>query len=112
VVQVAKFKARTGQVSVERKLMPACQHRVEETMVVDTLASPDEKAKNRINRSVKTLLELMLADHPSPCEKERRNKGDCELESLGRRFKVDPKRFGVSEKKPEKTKIDQSSLVI
>lgn len=112
VVQVAKFKARTGQVSVERKLMPACQHRVEETMVVDTLASPDDKARNRINRSVKTLLELMLADHPSPCEKERRNKGDCELESLGRRFKVDGKRFGVSEKKPEKTKVDLSSLVI
>lgn len=112
VVQIAKFKARTGQVSVERKLLPSCQHRVEETMVIDTMASPDEKARNRIKKSVNTLVELMLSDHPSPCEKERRNKGDCELESLGKRLKVEPKRFRPSEKSAVKSKIDQSSLVI
>src|SRR5437868_9344373 len=29
----------------------------------------------------KTLLELMMADHPSPCARQR-NSGDCELETL------------------------------
>lgn len=112
VVQIAKFKARTGQVSVERKLLPACQHRVEETMVIDTLGSPDEKAKKRIQKSVKTLVELLLADHPNPCEKERRNPGDCELESLGKRLKIGTNRFSPTEKTPAKSKLDQSSLVI
>ena len=29
-----------------RKLLPACQHRVEKTMIVDTVESPDEKARD------------------------------------------------------------------
>src|ERR1700731_205986 len=29
----------------------------------------------------KTLLELMMADHPSPCARQK-NSGDCELETL------------------------------
>ena len=70
VVQVSMFKKRTGKVEVGRKLMPACQHRVEKTMIVDTVASPDEKAKTRIRSAVKTLTELLMTDHPAPCTRK------------------------------------------
>jgi CRP-like cAMP-binding protein/Fe-S-cluster-containing dehydrogenase component len=86
VVQVSMFKKRTGKVEVGRKLVPACQHRVEKTMIVDTVASADEKAKTRIVSAVKTLTELLMTDHPSPCAKEKQNPGDCELEALARQF--------------------------
>ena len=86
VVQVSKFSKRTGQVEAGRKLLPACQHRVEKTMIVDTVESPDEKAKARLRSAVKILTELLMTDHPSPCVKERQNPGDCELEALARRF--------------------------
>jgi CRP-like cAMP-binding protein/Fe-S-cluster-containing dehydrogenase component len=111
VVQVAKFKARTGRVTVERKLLPACQHRVEETMIVDTMGSRDEKARIRITRSVRTLLEMLLADHPQPCEKERQNPGECELEALGRRFRIRENRFSPSQLPEQKLQVDLSSLV-
>ena len=86
VVQVSMFKKRTGKVEVGRKLLPACQHRVEKTMIVDTVASPDEKAKSRIRSAVKTLTELLMTDHPSPCAKEQAHAGDCELEALARQY--------------------------
>src|SRR5262249_31201091 len=86
VVQVSMFKKRTGKVEVGRKLVPACQHRVEKTMIVDTVASPDEKAKARLASAVKTLTELLMTDHPSPCAKEKQNPGDCELEALARQY--------------------------
>ena len=35
-------------------------------MIVDTIESPDAKAKARVERSVKTLIELLMTDHPSP----------------------------------------------
>ena len=59
----------------------ACQHRVK--TIVDTVASPDEKAKTRIRSAVKTLTELLMTDHPAPCvHKEKQNAGDCELKAL------------------------------
>lgn len=85
VVQIAKFKARTGRVDVERKLLPACQHRVEDTMIVDTIASPNAEAATRVRRAVSSLTDLLMAEHPSPCAKHRQS-GDCELESLAHRL--------------------------
>ena len=82
VVQVSKYSKRTGRVEAGRKLLPACQHRVEKTMIVDTVESPDSKAKARLHSAVKVLTELLMTDHPSPCVKERQNPGDCELEAL------------------------------
>src|SRR5262249_10858278 len=35
---------------------------------------------------VKTLTELLMTDHPSPCAKEKQNPGDCELEALARQY--------------------------
>jgi CRP-like cAMP-binding protein/Fe-S-cluster-containing dehydrogenase component len=108
VVQIAKFKARTGRVDVERKLLPACQHRVEDTMIVDTIESPNGEARDRVRRAVGTLVELLMADHPSLCDKEKQT-GDCELEALARRLQVPAPRV---ERRPADLPRDDSSLVI
>ncbi len=52
VVQIAKFKERTGRVDVERKLLPACQHRVEDTMIVrhDRIARPEGEGARPVGR--------------------------------------------------------------
>ena len=90
VVQLARFRRRTGKVEVDDKLLPACQHRVEDEMIVDTIASPDaERQAADRELAVKTLIELLMTDHPTPCVKEQQNPGDCELEALARRFGVD-----------------------
>src|SRR6059058_422439 len=40
----------------------------------------------------KTLLELLMADHPSPCTRQK-NSGDCELETLATAAGVKEPRF-------------------
>src|SRR5437763_1006369 len=62
VVQIV----RNGK--VERKLLPACQHRVEDKMEVHTMDSPDPKHGQRVRDAVKVLAEMLTADH-LPAEK-------------------------------------------
>ncbi len=109
VVQLARFRRRTGKVEVDDKLLPACQHRVEDEMIVNTIASPDPNARQRIESAVKTLVQLLMADHPSPCAKERQHPGDCELEALARRLDATAPRF---EHRAVELPKDDSSLVI
>ncbi len=56
----------------ERAYTAACVRECEPGMAVET-ASPGVLAARR------TLYELLLADHPSPCERQQQS-GDCELE--------------------------------
>jgi CRP-like cAMP-binding protein/Fe-S-cluster-containing dehydrogenase component len=105
VVEISKEKR--GKIQRERKLLPACQHRVEETMQVQTLGSPDPEAQERVRSAVALLTELLMADHPAPCSKELLS-GSCELEALARRFQVGKPRFPA---RAARTK-DDSSLVI
>ena len=78
-------------------------------MEIQTAASPnDPAAGERIRSAVKVLTELLMADHPSPCAKEKQT-GDCELEALARRFEVGPPRFP---RRAEARPRDDSSLVI
>jgi NAD-dependent dihydropyrimidine dehydrogenase PreA subunit len=109
VVQIARFRRRTGKIEVDDKLVPACQHRVEEGMIIDTIASKDREASARIERAVKTLLSLLMADHPTPCAKERQIAGDCELEALARRFQVPTSPF---DPRRQDLPLDNTSLVI
>ena len=60
-VEIAKVKR--GAMQRERKLLPACHHRVEETMEVQTIRSPDLAARKRVDSSVRTLVNLLAADH-------------------------------------------------
>jgi formate dehydrogenase major subunit len=58
------------------------------------------------------LLELLLAEHPIPCEGERTT-GDCELEALGRRYGVlDDRRLRTGEGPAKRLAKDLSSKVI
>jgi NAD-dependent dihydropyrimidine dehydrogenase PreA subunit len=109
VVQIARFRRRTGKNEVDDKLLPACQHRVEEGMIVDTIGSPDREARSRIEKAVKTLISLLMADHPTPCAKELQIKGDCELEALARKFGVEQSPF---DRRQNDLQTDNSSLAI
>ncbi|MCK6479644.1 MAG: formate dehydrogenase subunit alpha [Planctomycetaceae bacterium] len=64
-----------------QRVNPAsCVRGCEEGMEVRT-DTPD------LERRRKVLVELLLADHPSPCERQRAT-GDCDLEALGARYGV------------------------
>ena len=59
-----------------RVLAASCVRPVEPGMKVST-------DSEKIRSARKTLLELLMADHPSPCARQR-NSADCELETLAR----------------------------
>src|SRR5262249_38633120 len=59
-----------------RVLAASCVRACEPGMAVQT-------TDPRIDRSRRVLLQLLLADHPSPCARERTT-GDCELEAMAR----------------------------
>src|ERR1700722_14597122 len=58
----------------QRVYAPACARQIEPGMVVKT-STDSLKAVRR------TLLELLLTDHPSPCARQKQS-SDCELERL------------------------------
>ena len=62
----------------ERVLAASCHRECAEGMTVTT-------ASEKIDKHRRVLTELLLAEHPSPCEREQTT-GDCELESLGRQY--------------------------
>ena len=104
VVEISRIKR--GKPRTERKLLPACQHRVEKQMEVKTIATSE-----RVETAVKVVVELLVADHPSPCLKEQRDPGACELESLAARLGVARDRFQA--RRPARPRdLDQSSLLI
>src|SRR5437899_2110956 len=83
-----------------RVLAASCVRACEEDMQVET-------TNPQIERSRRVLLELLLADHPSPCVRERTT-GDCELEALARRYGLLSSRFEQGLARP----ADDSSPVI
>ncbi|HEY6306912.1 MAG TPA: cyclic nucleotide-binding domain-containing protein [Candidatus Angelobacter sp.] len=68
-----------------RAYQAACIRPVEPGMVVRTKTQEVEAAR-------KTLLELMMADHPVPCVRQQHT-GDCELETLARRYGAKETRY-------------------
>jgi ferredoxin len=111
VVQIARLKRSIGKIVVDDKLLPACQHRVEEGMIIDTIRSPKPEARDRIEKAVRSLISLLLSDHPTPCAKEKQRSGDCELEALARQFGVAKDQIAFPSRK-EDLPTDLSSLVI
>src|SRR5689334_20827384 len=65
----------------------ACIREAENNMVVRTRTDKVQAAR-------KTLVELLMADHPSPCAREQHSK-DCELEALARDHGVASARFST-----------------
>jgi CRP-like cAMP-binding protein/Fe-S-cluster-containing dehydrogenase component len=68
-----------------RVLTAACVRPVEPGLKVVTNS-------DRVIAGRKTLLELMMADHPSPCARQK-NSGDCELETLAAAAGVSEPRY-------------------
>ncbi len=65
-----------------RVLTASCVRPAENGMVVATRSE-------KVTAARRTLVELLMADHPSPCARQR-NSGDCELETLARADGVAP----------------------
>ncbi|MGL4392891.1 MAG: NADH-dependent [FeFe] hydrogenase, group A6 [Fusobacteriaceae bacterium] len=80
--QKAKANCRICSVEVSgfKNLVTSCSTKVAEGMEIKTNTQ-------KVKETVKTILELILADHPSDCLKCIRN-GNCELRKLAARFRV------------------------
>jgi CRP-like cAMP-binding protein/Fe-S-cluster-containing hydrogenase component 2 len=87
----------------EWRLAPACYRPVEAGMVVST-----HRTSGRVRSAVKVITELLMADHPTPCAKQKEH-GDCELEKYARELGVHTPRFAQS---AAHRKHDDSSVVI
>ena len=68
-----------------RVFTASCIRPVEAGMVVNT-------ASDKVQRARHTLLELLMSDHPSPCERQQQT-GDCELETLAKKANISKPRF-------------------
>lgn len=77
---VAVCRVCTVEVQGSRVLPAACIRQCEPNMIVRT-DSP------RIRNARKMVVELLMADHPAPCVKQRQS-GTCELENLAERYGV------------------------
>jgi CRP-like cAMP-binding protein/Fe-S-cluster-containing dehydrogenase component len=84
-----------------RVLAASCVRPAENGMVVQTQSE-------KVVQSRRTLVELLMADHPSPCARQR-NSGDCELETLAKAEGLGTPRFA---KRLSPRGQDSSSLAI
>jgi CRP-like cAMP-binding protein len=91
----------TVAVKNARVLAAACVRPVEAGMTVETGSDP-------VRRARRTVLELLLADHPSPCARQRATE-DCELEQLAARDGLGTPRFPSRESPRGR---DESSTII
>src|SRR6202790_1196281 len=84
-----------------RVLSASCVRPVEPGMKVETQSG-------KVLAARKTVLELMMSDHPSPCARQL-NSGDCELETLAKSAGASQPRFA---KRTVARGLDDSSLAI
>ena len=68
-----------------RVLTASCVRPAENGMVVSTQSA-------KVRNARRTVIELLMADHPSPCARQQRS-GDCELETLARAEGIVKARF-------------------
>jgi formate dehydrogenase major subunit len=97
---------RTCVVEVEgARVSPAsCVREAEPGMVVRTHTP-------RLESQRKVLVELLMADHPVPCDKERA-RGECELEALARRYGLGNGHGPVAlEARPARARDDSSPVI-
>ena len=68
-----------------RVFTASCVRPAEPGMVVNT-------SSEKVRRSRRTLIEMLLSDHPSPCTRQQHS-GDCELETLAKQENITKPRF-------------------
>ena len=98
-------RTEAGQ-RTEERLVPACVHPVEPGMVVHTMASPQPATRERIEASVRVVVELMAADHLTDNGSATPN----ELAALATRLRAEPERFRLEA--PAPVPVDTSSHLI
>jgi CRP-like cAMP-binding protein len=84
-----------------RVLTASCVRMAENGMTVSTNSE-------KVRRARRTLVELLMSDHPSPCARQQHS-GDCELETLARAEGITKPRFAP---RPMTRGHDDSSIVI
>src|SRR5919106_5035665 len=84
---VAVCRVCAVEVEGARVLTAACIRQVEPGMQVRTTSE-------RVERSRRMLVELLMADHPTPCTRQRQL-GTCELEGLASRYGISESRFAA-----------------
>jgi CRP-like cAMP-binding protein/Fe-S-cluster-containing hydrogenase component 2/ferredoxin len=84
-----------------RVLTASCVRPAEPGMVVNTNS-------DQVRQARRTLVELLMTDHASPCARERQS-GDCELEGLAKQYNVAQSRFVPQ---AARRGVDESSLSI
>lgn len=89
------------EVEGQRGLIPACAYPVYQGMVVETDSS-------RVQRARKTIVELLVENHPQDCLICVRNK-NCELQDLAERYGLREHRY-VGEKKDHAIDISSPSM--
>ena len=82
---VAVCRVCAVEVEGARVLAAACIRQVEPGMQVRTTS-------DRVERSRRMLVELLMADHPTPCTRQQQL-GTCELEGLASRYGLEQPRF-------------------
>ena len=80
----------------------ACIREAENNMVVKT-------ATDKVQAARKTLVELLMSDHPAPCAREQQS-SDCELEALAKNYQLGSQRLPRRLVPPHEK--DESSLSI
>ncbi|HWC20505.1 MAG TPA: cyclic nucleotide-binding domain-containing protein [Terriglobales bacterium] len=68
-----------------RVFAASCIREAENNMVVRT-------GNDRVQAARKTLIELLMADHPAPCARQQQSQ-DCELEALAQGYNLSASRF-------------------
>ena len=89
------------EIAGERVLQPACSFPVREGMIVRTHSPQVRKAR-------RTVVELLLSDHPSECTSCARNR-NCELQSLAEELGIREVRVRAE---PPGHPLDESSLSV
>ena len=89
------------EVEGQRGLVPSCAYPVYEGMVVDTNSS-------RVRRARKTIVELLVENHPQDCLICMRNK-NCELQDLSEKYGLREHRY-VGETKDHAIDISSASM--
>ena len=84
-----------------RVFSAACVRSIEPGMKVSTKSE-------KVLAARKTLLELLMSDHPSPCARQQHS-GDCELETLAKQAGIEAARFS---RRTISRGLDDSSLAI
>jgi len=94
IVQI--YGQKRGKRAAERKLLPACQHQVVDGMEVFTMRAEGPDG-DRVRQTVKTLTELLAADHLKPATLTPELSDYNELGLMSQRCEGDVSRFKQGE---------------